>query len=294
MGTSTPFGGPKNGNPLIPTWLESPAPPAAAADPGDSSPDGGPPPEGNGEPSAQPEGKPKEPDVVHVRPARRLINQRLRAGSGDEGGSERIGRALSSWVRQGSGGAAMAARRSSSSSGAAVGRLSDVLFDATSGGIRETVRKFDLGSLAQRPLREIYVSLVDIVCGDGGDLDESMNRDAYVTAVDELMSIEGIDLEKPSVDTINLLIERFIVGTIDNRVKNAITNGIVLLPDSVEEARIAERDVRAFVAGAVRSAMTAVGRILSPARIRSALDEIYDRAMSVLASHGDEIEGEAG
>ena len=188
----------------------------------------------------------------------------------------------------------MAARRSSSSSGAAVGRLSDVLFDATSGGIRETVRKFDLGSLAQRPLREIYVSLVDIVCGDGGDLDESMNRDAYVTAVDELMSIEGIDLEKPSVDTINLLIERFIVGTIDNRVKNAITNGIVLLPDSVEEARIAERDVRAFVAGAVRSAMTAVGRILSPARIRSALDEIYDRAMSVLASHGDEIEGEAG
>ena len=33
MGTSTPFGGPKNGNPLIPTWLESPAPPAAAADP---------------------------------------------------------------------------------------------------------------------------------------------------------------------------------------------------------------------------------------------------------------------
>ncbi|MFG1393463.1 Qat anti-phage system associated protein QatB [Xanthobacter agilis] len=297
MGTSTPFGGPKNGNPLIPTWLEPSLPPAAPApppDPDDSSPDGVIPAGGEESPSAQPDGNPKEPDVVYVRPARRLMNQRLRAGSGDDGGGERIGRALSSWVRQGAGGASTAAKRSLASSGGAVGRLSDVLFDAASGSIRETIWKFDLGSLAQRSLQEIYVSLVDIICGDGGDLDESMNRDAYVTAVDELMAIDGIDLEKPSVDTINLLIERFIVGTIDNRVKNAITNGIVLLPDSVEEARIAEQDVRGFVVGAVRSAMTAVGRILSPARIRSALDEIYDRAMSVLATYGDEIEGEAG
>lgn len=281
MGTSTPFGGPKNGNPLIPTWLEQPQSPQEPTPPGDG-----------GDPPDQADPKPDESKVVHVRPARRLMNQRLRTGGEEsESGNERIGRALSSWVRLGAGGTSTAARRSSASSGGAVGRLSDVLFDAAGGGIRETVRKLDLGSLAQRSLREIYVSLVDIICGDGGDLDESMNRDAYVTAVDELMSIEGIDLEKPSVETINLLIERFIVGTIDNRVKNAIANGIVLLPASVDDARLAEQDVRAFVSGAVRSAMIGVGRILSPQRIRTALDEIYGRAMSVLAAYGDEAEG---
>ena len=152
-------------------------------------------------------------------------------------------------MRHGAGGSGTAARRMSASSGAAIGRLGDILFDASRDGIRETVRRLDLGVLAQRSIPEIYASLVDFVCGDGGDLDESMNRDAYMNAVDEMTEIEGIDLERPSVDTINLLIERFIAGTIDNRVKNAIANGIVLLPESVEQVRIAQQDVRDFVSG---------------------------------------------
>lgn len=295
MGTSTPFGGPKNGNPLIPSWLEpseSPGESAPSENDGASREEGSDAADDRSDPAKLPDSEPDKPEGIYVRPARRLMNQRLRSeAAGDDGGRERIGRALSSWVHLGSGGASTAARRSSAASSGAVGRLSDFLFEAAGAGIREVVRNLDLGSLVQRSLREIYVSLVDIVCGEGGDLDESMNRDAYVTAVDELMAIEGIDLEKPSVDTINLLIERFIVGTIDNRVKNAIANGIVLLPDSVDAARVAEQDVRGFVSGAVHSAMMGVGRILSPQRIRTALDEIYDRAMNVLAAYGDDAEG---
>jgi len=181
----------------------------------------------------------------------------------------------------------------SASSGAAVGRLGDILFDASREGIRETVRRLDLGDLAQRSIPEIYASLVDFVCGEGGDLDESMNRDAYMNAVDELTGIEGIDLEKPSVETINLLMELFIAGTIDNRIKNAIANGIVLLPETVEQVRVAEQDVRDFVLGAVREAMSEVGKLFARERIRATIDRIYQRAMAVLEVYADDAAGEA-
>lgn len=292
MGTSTPFGGPKNGNPLLPTWLDQPdnKPDDASPPPADGTPDDPADPKdpvdpGNSDPDA-----PEVPSTAYFRPGRTLMNRHLRGGGSDDRGH--VARALASYVRQGAGGASSAGRRAAASSGGAVGRLGEVLFDAARDGIRETVRRLDLGTLAQRSIREIYASLVDIVCGEGGDLDESMNRDAYMIAVDELTAIEGIDLEKPSVETINLLIERFVVGTIDNRLKNAVASGIILLPDSTEAAATAEADVRDFVDGAVRSAMAGVGKLMSSERVRSAIDGIYVRAMAVLESYADEPRGQ--
>lgn len=286
MGTSTPFGGPKNGNPLLPSWLPQPDTQPNGAPPTDNAHDG------PNDQSAQDGGDPEaqeQPPSAYFRPGRRLMNRRLRGGGSDD--KSHVGRALASYVRQGAGGAARAGRRASASSGGAAGRLADILFDASRDGIRETVRRLDLGALAQRSIREIYASLVDLVCGEGGDLDESMNRDAYMTAVDELSEIEGIDLERPTVETINLLIERFIVGTIDNRLKNAVATGIVLLPDSIEDAMTAEADVRDFVDGAVRSAMARVGRLMSGARVRSVIERIYTMAMGVLEGYANDTEG---
>ncbi|MDE0925268.1 MAG: hypothetical protein OSA96_20025 [Aurantimonas coralicida] len=217
------------------------------------------------------------------------MNRHLRGGGSEDRGH--VARALASYVRQGAGGAATAGRRVARSSGGAAGRLADLLFDASRDGIREVIRRLDLGALAQRSIREIYASLVDVVCGEGGDLDESMNRDAYMTAVDELSEVDGIDLERPTAETINLLIERFIVGTIDNRLKNAVANGIVLLPDSIEDAASAEADVRDFVDGAVRSAMAGVGRLMSGAGVRSAIERIYTMAMGVLEGYADDPDG---
>ncbi|MCC4300051.1 Qat anti-phage system associated protein QatB [Aurantimonas coralicida] len=290
MGTSTPFAGPKNGNPLLPSWLSgADGQPDGAPPPADGADDG---PDAAGDRDAHRDavaGPPEPPPNAYFRPGRTLMNRHLRGGGSEDRGH--VARALASYVRQGAGGAATAGRRAATSSGGAAGRLADLLFDASRDGIREVIRRLDLGALAQRSIREIYASLVDVVCGEGGDLDESMNRDAYMTAVDELSDVDGIDLERPTAETINLLIERFIVGTIDNRLKNAVANGIVLLPDSIEDAASAEADVRDFVDGAVRSAMAGVGRLMSGAGVRSAIERIYTMAMGVLEGYADDPDG---
>ncbi len=231
---------------------------------------------------------------TYFRPGRTLMNKRLRSSdSGDrKKGLDRLSRSIGSFVRQGSGGAGNASRRLSSTSGGAVARFGDILFEAASEGIRETVRRLNLEALASRSLAEIYASLVDFVCGDGGDLEDSMNRDAYMHALEEIIAVPEIDLEKPSVDTINLLIERFIAGTIDNRIKNGIASGIVLLPKDIEQVKLAQADIRQFVGGAVKEAMARTGKLFARSAIRETIDRVYEWAMAVLGTYGDDTAGE--
>ncbi len=308
MGTSTPFRGNKNGNPLLPSWLDDAAPggPPALPEPAPAEhPTPQPPPEEDKNPAQKDDKKPdpanptaadpggQDVPMTYFRPGRTLMNKRLRSGSVDRKKDiDRLSRSIGSFIRQGSGGARNASRRMSSSSGGAVARFGDVLFDAAEDGIRETVRRLNLDSLANRSLAEIYASLVDFVCGDGGDLEDSMNRDAYMHALEEVMAVPGIDLEKPSVDTINLLIERFIAGTIDNRVKNAIASGIVLLPKDIEQVKLAQADVRQFVGGAVKEAIVRAGKLFARSGIRETIDRVYEWAMEVLGTYGDDASGE--
>ena len=282
MGTSNPFKGGRNGDPLMPSWLDG------AGDGKPVDPDA---------PASEPaQGEPSEPDGppagTVLKPGRTLLNKHVRSGGGNDG-RERVRRAIGSWVRKGTGGAASGSRRMKAGSAGSVARLGQLLFDASREGIRETLRRLDLGALADRSLREIYASLVDVVCGDGGDLEDSMNRDAYANAVEELMAVEGIDLEKPTPDTINLLVELFIAGTIENRIVNAIFNKLVLLPANAAEALALQKEVGAFVLGAVRSAVAAAGRLLDRAGVRAAVDRIYDSAMAILDAGADKEGGAA-
>ncbi|WP_144295973.1 Qat anti-phage system associated protein QatB [Ancylobacter novellus] len=289
MGTSTPFEGGRNGNPLIPTWLDSggdgPAPAASGGAPPTTSPEASP---SNGQPELK---KEEPPATAQFRSGRTLFNKHIRSShsEGDGGGDRSSGvrRSIGAYVSRGGGGSAAAARRMSAASAGAASRLGDLLLDASRDGIREVVRRLRLDALAQRSLREIYASLVDFVCGDGGDLDEAMNREAYSQAVDEIEGT-GADLEKPSVETINLLIERFIVGTIDNRIVNAIGTKVIVLPGSVAEVEAVKGEVRGYVEGAVKNAMSKVGGIFDRDKIRSTIDRIYERALTVLGSDEDE------
>lgn len=299
MGTSTPFRGNKNGNPLLPSWLDDAQPGGPPTQPeqapGDGSPTQNPAPDDDRKPDPTKPGSDEgqEDPKTYFRPGRTMMNKRLRSGDRDRTKDmDRVSRSIGSFVRQGSGGARNASRRMSSSSGGAVARFGDILFDAAEGGIRETVRRLNLDALASRSLAEIYASLVDFVCGDGGDLEDSMNRDAYMLALEEVMAVPDIDLEKPSIDTINLLIERFIAGTIDNRVKNAIASGIVLLPKDIEQVKLAQADVRQFVGGAVKEAIARTGKLFARSAIRATIDRVYDWAMEVLGTYADDAPGE--
>lgn len=154
--------------------------------------------------------------------------------------------------------------------------------------IREIAKRLNLDALTTRSLREIYASLVDFIAGEGGTTEDAINRDAYLEAVDEIAEMPGVDLERPNVETINLLIERFIAGTIDDRIKQAIATQIVVLPQSAAGSQAVQQEVRDFVLGRVQDAMTQVGRIFARNEIQPTIDRIYERALAILQTYADD------
>jgi hypothetical protein len=309
MGTSTPFGGGNNKNPLIPSWLgggDGAGPPPGGAPPASANPAGVPGPAGSPSPGIP--GAPGVPGqnqipgfppvVPHQNPAtppeyspfdqrfrgsRTTLNRYARSGGGD---ARVFGHAVASYVSKGGGGSKTAARRMASDRRAA-SRLGAILTQAGQSGIRDVLRTLNLDALANQSIADIYASLVDVICGPGGDLDEAFPRDAYLEAVAEILDEAPADLEKPSPETISLIMERFIGNTIFDRILNAIGNGLITLPSSVSVVKAIDKSFREFIRGAVSDALNEIGRVLNSGQMKTVIDGIYERSLAILQTQAE-------
>jgi len=274
MGTSTPFRGGRNENPLIPNWIEE-----AGADPDDSS---------------QP---PQEQPQQLRRPKRYTGPRASFTRFTKSGGEDRraLGKAVSSFVSRTSGGSATTSRRMAAERSAAA-TLANVLSRASRapGGIREVVRTLNFGSLADRSIQDIYAALVDHICPPDGDLDDAHAREAYLEAVNEVMQNQPLDLERPSPETIMEIIGKFIANAVNQRIVTAIGSGIISLPDDPKEVRAVERGLKDFISGCIAETMDEFAGDFHEADLRPEIDRIFERAAEVIHDRGDEITEEAG
>jgi hypothetical protein len=165
--------------------------------------------------------------------------------------------------------------------------LGGLLFDAGQSGIREVLRSLNLDALASKSITEIYASLVDVVCEPGGDLDDAFARDAYLEAVAEILEMGLDDLERPSPETIALVLERFIANSIRTRILNAIANKLIILPSSVATAQSIDKEFREFVRGAVSDALNEIGRVVNSAQMKGIIDGLYERSLSILQVYAE-------
>ena len=289
MGTSTAFGGGKNSNPLIPSWLDEPTNSQSAA--GESSS-----PEGD-TPSEQPDSSPgipqtavnnqqlDAPEIVAVPPAdnRFTTARRNFTAFTNSGGSDRaaLGRAIASYVIKTAGGSKQAAKRMKAERTASA-RLGNILTMASANGIQAVIKNLNLESLANRPISEIYAALVDVICPIGGDLDDSIARDAYIEAIGEVAEMELADLDQPSADTIATIMECFIYNAIKDRIMNAIATKVIMLPEDVRTVQNIEGQLKDFIRGAVSDAIAKNGKIFPADKMNRTIDSLYERSYAVL------------
>ena len=198
MGTSGRSDGPNPGTPLVPSWLdEVPAgpPPALPSEPPPGgelpisqlpAPPPGPLPPGPPRP-LPPLPPPPPPD--RFRAARSNFSRF--AGSG---GSDRrsLRRAARDYVRSGTGGSRNATRRMGASRPPHAA-CSDVLRDFQRDGVTATLRRLNLGDLVGRPLEDVFIGLTDVICGDGGSIDEGIALDAWLETIAELEEFDVAD-----------------------------------------------------------------------------------------------------
>ena len=302
MGTSNPFPGGRNDDPLIPRWIPQ-APQDGDRDPADPEgdepalpndgvqrPDPGP----ANTPDRDPNRAPVVPGVPPglQRPPKRYTGPRSNFTKYTKsGGDDRraLGRAASAFVSRTGGGPATAARRMAAERSAAAA-LGNVLSRASvaSGGIREIVRTLNFGTLADRPVQDIYAALVDHVCPPDGDLDDAHAREAYLEAVNEVMQDQPADLERPTPELVRNIVGKFIARAVNQRILNAIGAGIVSVPENLNQVRAVQDGLFDFVQGCVVDTMAEFAGNFRAADLRPEIDAIFERAFEIIGDRGED------
>lgn len=281
MGTSGSSKGPGSSTPLVPSWLgEPPAPPTPLLD-DDPLQESPPQP---GEPQLPP--IPPAPPPKRFRDARRDFTKFAGSGGRDQ---KALRRAAGTYVRSGARGSRNATRRMGAARTTASGVLA-ALRSLQRDGVVATLRRLNLDELAGRPPVDIFIALTDVICRDGGSIDEGIARDAWLETVCELDSL-GIDsLETLSATQVQEMFLSFISHSIEGRLFQDIGVNALKVPDDLGAIEAFEAQFRDYIRGAVRDSFTtdlADLASFTDARIREVVNRTYQEAWDLLVVWGD-------
>jgi hypothetical protein len=291
MGTSGRSGGPNPGTPLVPSWLDDvPAAPPPASDP---APEPSPP---DGAPSPIPQlpaqtlgplpPMPPAPPPNRFRAARSNFS-RFASSSGSDGRSLR--RAVRDYVRSGTRGSRNATRRMGASRSAARGILG-VLRDFQREGLDATLRRLNFGDLIGRPLEEVFAGLTDVVCMDGGSIDEGIALDAWLETVADLEELNLTDPAALTPEQMRDIFLTFIAHTIEGRLLQDIgANGLKVAAD-LAAIEAFENQLRDYIRRSVRDSFStdiSTPASLSDHQIEGIVDRTYQDAWDLLVTWGD-------
>jgi hypothetical protein len=157
-------------------------------------------------------------------------------------------------------------------------------------GIETTLRRLNLRDLVGRPLTEVFLSLTDIICPDGGSIDEGIARDAWIETVaglDDLGLAQGTDLSPEQMQEVFLA---FVAHSIEARVFQDVgVNGIQIAPD-LAAIEAFESQLRSYIRRSVRDSFTGDLANLprfSDKQIQTVVDKTYDEAWQLLLTIGE-------
>ena len=209
------------------------------------------------------------------------------ARSGD---GRNLRNAVSHYVRSSTGGVHGAVNRLGSAR-ASTAKLLSVLGAFSEGGastVQDYLKVYNLiGVRADVALR----SVTDLICEDGGPVNEGIARDAYIDALADHKELRNVNFEDLTPDQVMLLVQGSMARIVVGRLLNDIGNNTISIPESLQKAGNVKNRMIKFVEGLIGDAFAEKG--LSPDSIQkdkaqSISDDIYDRVYSSFAAADEE------
>lgn len=192
-------------------------------------------------------------------------------------------------MRSGTGGSRNATRRMGASRTAAGGVLG-FLRDVQRDGVTATLRRLNLGDLIGRPLEEVFTGLTDVVCNDGGSIDEGIALDAWLETVADLEEFNIADPAALTPDQMRDVFLSFIAHTIEGRLLQDIgTNGLKVAAD-LAAIEAFEHQLRDYIRRSVRDSFASdisTPASLTDRQIQEIVDRTYQDAWELLVTWGD-------
>lgn len=288
MGTSGPTRGSGSQSSLIPTWLnEPPSGPLPGSDPAAPPANA---PDNAHEPATSAPGI--IPAIVAPPVPARFSGARANFTSfARSGGSDRpaLRRAVRDYVRSGMRGSGNAVTRMGPSRETG-SRALGVFRAFERDGVESTLRRLNLETLVGGSTRDIFVGLTDVICRDGGSIDEAIARDAWLETVTELDRLAIGDLNALTADQVKEIFLTFITHAVETRLLQEIgVNGFkVASLDAIESF---EAQFHSYIERGIRDSFASNFdqlASLSDAQIRSIVDRTYRDAWDLLVAWGDQ------
>lgn len=283
MGTSTPFSGPNSKDPLVPDFVnDGDATPPAPAPQDDDEAEPVPP-----APPPRPAPVPPAPPPDRFRNARRNFTKFASSGGDDR---RALGRAVSQYVSQATGGSGPAARRMGSSRGVAA-RIAGFLGEVSARGLQAALLTFNLAGMAGSTPAEIFSALVEQICPEGGSIDEGIARDAFMETVVDLADAGIADMSSLTPEQMQTVLELYVAHTIEDRIYNDIGIKGVQIPTDASAAQKVQDQLHEFILGGVSDAFNETAldfAAIDPNTIGQTIERIYGAAFDILEALGEE------
>jgi hypothetical protein len=288
MGTSGSSSGSDSGTPLVPTWLDEPS--SGDLPCSDNPNDGG----GDDGQTTQSDGKddkPKPPITPASQPERfRGARTNFSRFAGSGGSDQRaLKRAVRDYVRKGTNGSAAAVQRMGTSRAAASNALG-VFRGIQRDGVKETLRSLNLQNFEGLGVQDVFIGLTEVICQDGGAVDEAIARDAWLETIAELDKFGIADLDSLSSDQIKEVFLSFISHTVEARLYQEIGVNGFTFTENMNDIDGFDGQFRDYIERTVRDSFTSdLAQIsqMSDENIRGIVDNTYLEAWNLLELLGD-------
>lgn len=284
MGTSKGYSGPGSG--LVPSWADDPAAPTIGA-PDDGTADGD---GADAEEVAPAQPAPgTKPDMLTAgsfRGARGNFTRFAKTGSG-----RALGSALSSYVRNGTGGGRQAARRMGASRASAAGLLG-LARDFQQLGASGALARFNLAALADQPAVDAFAAIAEFVCPPGGSVDEAISRQAMFEAIGDLAELGVGSFESLTAAEMQEFFLSFVMHSIEGRVMADLCIKGITLPDDPGAVEAIQGQLHDFIEGCTRGEFTDdLDRLpnLDDVQVAQVVDSIYEDAFELIAAAGEDL-----
>lgn len=284
MGTSKRYGGPPSG--LTPSWIDDVAP-GASVPSSSSGTHGG----AASPPTATPVRPPASANLASapsLSAARGNFTRFVRSGDGAA-----LRRAVSQYVRKGTGGAGGAAQRMGTSR--VVGsQLLGLIREFQREGAPAALQQFNLTTLAGRPATDVFIALTEVICPPGGRVDEAIARQAMLDTIADMAEQGASEFDELTPEQLKEFFLGFVVHTIEERVIADLGRRTIELPSSVAEVEAIQEQLHDFVDGSVRAH---VGEMLDTAQemarddpMDGLVERIYEACFELVAAAVGDVE----
>lgn len=275
MGTSTSNRGQNGKTPLVPSWLNDD--------------------ENN---STQPDSEITGDNIQHQDDTQSYDPKRFTSPRSDftryinSGGNktDRLHKAISSYVRKSAGGSQNATLRLGSAR-KSTAKLVSIMSGFAGGNISATAYRFNLGDIIGKPAKEVFLRIMDFVCPDGGRTDEGIARSAYIDALSTIPDLENKQIESLSPSEFLAFTEIYMADVVQQKLLNDIANKIFSLPDNISTIENIENQMKEFIQNAISDAISRLNVDIcniSQQQAQGVVDSVYNTAFDIMSSYEGE------